>query len=278
MKLNNTLKKIILYSIIILFLVWTIFPVFWMFISSFKNRIDALSIPPAWIFVPTFENYIAIFTERNFLFYLINSLIVSVSSTVTSLLIAVPAAYALARFKFKGKRALTIWLLAVQLLPVLGILLPLFVIMNTLGLLDTQFGLMIIYMTFNVPFAIWMMRGFLEGISPSTEEAAMVDGCSRLEAFIRVTLPMVLPGITATAVFLFIGSWNEFNFAIFFTSTRARTLPTMTVQFLTHLGVRWGEMFAAATAAVIPVIIFSLLVQKYLVRALTFGMVRGKEE
>jgi multiple sugar transport system permease protein len=277
-KTKAAVKSTAIYAVIVAFLIWTMFPVIWMVISSFKNRIDALTIPPAWIFLPTAENYVKIFTERNFLFYLGNSLVVSVSSMLVSLLFAVPAAYAFARFKFRGKRAMTIWLLAVQLFPALGILIPLFLIMNSLALLDTLLGLMIIYMMFNVPFAIWMMRGFLEGVSPSCEEAAMVDGCSRLGAFTRVTLPMVLPGITATAVFLFIGSWNEFNFAIFFTSTNARTLPTMTVQFLTHLGVKWGEMFAAATTAVIPVIIFSLLVQKYLVRALTFGMIKGKEE
>jgi len=278
MKIRKILKEMAIYGTIVIFLVWCSFPLLYIGLSSFKTRLECVTIPPVWIFKPTLENYRAVILERGFPHFLTNSFIVAIISTIFSLLIALPAAYSFSRFRFRGKRWILIWILGTQMLPALGLTIPLFIIYNTLHLIDTVLVLIITYLIFNVPYGTFMLKGFLEGISPSAEESAMIDGCSRLEAFYRVTLPLALPGLVATAVFLFIGSWNEFAFALFFTSRNARTAPTMAVQFLTHLGVRWGEMFAYASLTVLPVVIFSILVQRYLISALTFGTVAKEEE
>ena len=223
---------------------------------------------------PVLENYDAVFRNRNLLFYIKNSAIIVASTTAASLVLGTLAAYGFARFRFRRKEDLAFWVLSLRMLPPITVVIPFFLLGRFLNLLDKHLYLIIIYMSFNIPFTIWMMRGFIEEIPQELEEAAWVDGCSRFQGLVRVILPVILPGIAATAIFCVIQSWNEFALAFFLTSFNSRTVPTTVTFFLTVLGIIWGEMAAVGVVATIPILIFSLVVQKYLIRGLTFGALK----
>lgn len=250
-----------------------IFPFVYMLLVSLKSRVLTYN-PGVWIFKPTLENYIAVFQERNLLHYAKNSLIVVLATTAISLVLGSLAAYGFARFSFKKKEDLAFWILSLRMLPPMATVIPFFVLARLTGLLDTHLVLILAYLTFNIPFTIWMMRGFFEEIPREIEEAALVDGCSHWQALTRVVLPLALPGLTATAIFCVIQSWNEFAFALFLTGVNARTLPTTVTFFLSVTGVIWGEMAAVGVVTALPVLIFAMLVQKYMIRGLTFGAVK----
>ena len=230
--------------------------------------------PSIWIFRPTFENYTAIFQQRNLLHFARNSFVVVIGTTLVSLALGSLAAYGFARFPFKKRESLAFWILSLRMLPPMATVIPFFIVARLLGILDTHLVLILAYMTFNIPFSIWMMRGFFEEIPREIEEAALVDGCSHWQVMVRVLLPLSAPGLTATAIFCVIQSWNEFAFALFLTGVNARTLPTTVTFFLSVTGVIWGEMAAVGVVTALPVIIFAMLVQKHMIRGLTFGAVK----
>ncbi|MFD2132816.1 carbohydrate ABC transporter permease [Pseudogracilibacillus auburnensis] len=230
--------------------------------------------PSVWFFTPTLENYQDAFFYRNILDYIKNSFIVVVITTFFSILIGGMAAYGFARFNFKKREDTAFWILSLRMLPPLATVIPFFVMAHLLKVLDTHIVLIICYMLFNIPFTIWMMRGFFEEIPEEIEEAAFIDGCSRFQVFIKIVLPLAIPGLIATGIFCIINSWNEFVFALFLTSSDAITLPTTVTLFLSISGVAWGEMSAVGVITVIPVLIFAMLVQKYMIRGLTFGGVK----
>ena len=254
-------------------------PVYWMITISFKHEIDQFAVPPKWFaFSPTLEHYTDAFIARSFGQYLVNSAIVAVSSTVCALILGTLAAYALARFRlpYRLDRKLALWILSTRMFPAIVTAVPLFLIMRDLRLLDTQLSLVVVYTGFNLPFVVWMMRGFFAELPRDLEEAAMVDGDSRLGALWRVVLPLVAPGLAATAVFCLIVSWNEFLFALVLTQTdTAMTLPVGIAGRVTQYGIEWGAMSAAAVVAMIPILVFAIAVQKYLVRGLSLGAVKG---
>jgi len=262
--------KFLLLGIVILFCV---FPFYWMITMSFKQRIDIVD-PSAWIFKPTILNYVKVIFEKDIFFYFKNSLIVVAGTIVISIILGSMAAYGFARSKFRHKEDLAFFILSLRMLPPMAAVVPFFILATFIGLLDTHLILIIAYLTFNIPFATWMMRGFFEEIPREIEEAAMVDGASQLKIFTKVVLPLVAPGIAATVILCFIFSWNEFAFALFLTSLKARTLPTTVTFFLAARGVVWGELAATSTITTLPIIIFTLLVQKNLVRGLTFGAIK----
>lgn len=249
------------------------FPLFWMSIVSLKSGVLILD-PSVWFFTPTLENYQDAFFYRNILDYIKNSFIVVVITTFFSILIGGMAAYGFARFNFKKREDTAFWILSLRMLPPLATVIPFFVMAHLLKVLDTHIVLIICYMLFNIPFTIWMMRGFFEEIPEEIEEAAFIDGCSRFQVFIKIVLPLAIPGLIATGIFCIINSWNEFVFALFLTSSDAITLPTTVTLFLSISGVAWGEMSAVGVITVIPVLIFAMLVQKYMIRGLTFGGVK----
>ncbi|MBO1001654.1 carbohydrate ABC transporter membrane protein 2 (CUT1 family) [Pseudogracilibacillus auburnensis] len=249
------------------------FPLFWMLIVSLKSGVLILD-PSVWFFTPTLENYQDAFFYRNILDYIKNSFIVVVITTFFSILIGGMAAYGFARFNFKKREDTAFWILSLRMLPPLATVIPFFVMAHLLKVLDTHIVLIICYMLFNIPFTIWMMRGFFEEIPEEIEEAAFIDGCSRFQVFIKIVLPLAIPGLIATGIFCIINSWNEFVFALFLTSSDAITLPTTVTLFLSISGVAWGEMSAVGVITVIPVLIFAMLVQKYMIRGLTFGGVK----
>jgi multiple sugar transport system permease protein len=245
-----------------------------MFLVSLRRRVDVLQ--PGKIFAPlTFENYRALFGLGGITDFFRNSIIVVVFSTIISLILGSLAAYGFARYSWKKREDRAFWVLSQRFLPPMAVVIPYFLMASLAGLLDTSLVLIICYTTFNIPFTIWMMRGFIEDLPIELEEAAFVDGCTRFKTIMRIVLPLVLPGMAATAIFCVINSWNEFVFANYLTSIHAKTVPTSVMMYLSVSGVKWGEMAATGVLAVLPVLVFAVAVQKYMIRGLTFGAVKG---
>jgi multiple sugar transport system permease protein len=246
-------------------------PLVWLVLSSFKNRVDIFSSTPKLLFNPTLNNYAVAFGQKGFGTNLRNSVIVAVASTLVALLVGIPAAYYLSRHRSRTQGAFLLALLAARLLPAMVLSVPLFVLASDLGLSGTYVAVVAAHLTFSIPFTVWMMRGFFLAIPTSLDEAARLDGCSEVTAFLRVVLPLTRGGIAATAIFLLINSWNEFLFALILTSRSTATLPVAIPNLLTPIGTFWGQIAAVATVTVIPVCIFAFAVQKYMVAGLTGG-------
>lgn len=253
---------------------WSLFPILMVVVTSFKSQVDALRMPPVWLFKPTLNNYRDVFELSPFWLYFTNTLVVAVVSTVVALILGSLAAYSLARFRHKRGEQLSFWIISIRMTPPVAAAIPIFILMRQLGLLDTRLALIITYTTFNLPFAVWLMKGFFADIPSDMEESALIDGCSRWGAFWRIAFPMAAPGLVATAVFCFTFTWNEFFFALILSGTRAQTLPVAITSFIRETGIMWGQMFAAAVLIMLPMVIFTLFVQRYLVRGLTFGAVK----
>ena len=252
-----------------------LFPPVVLFLTSIKTDIDALSFPPKWIFDPTLKNYVDILNTSPLVDYALNSLIVASLNTLLCLIVGSMAAYGLARFKFRGADNLAFWILSIRMMPPVAAIIPIYILMKNLGLLDTPWCLVITYLTFNLPFVVWMMKGFFEEIPREIEESALIDGCSDFSVFFRIALPLVAPGLAATAIMVFIFSWNEFLFALILTGTKAVTLPVGIIGYMKETGINWGYMTAGGILALIPVIVFMVLVQKHLVKGLTLGALKG---
>ena len=231
--------------------------------------------PSVWFFTPTFDHYVDAISMRGVFDYMANSAVIALTTTVISVTIAAFAAYGLARFRFARREDLAFVVLAMRMLPAIAIVIPLFVMAQTIGILDTRIVLILCYMLFNIPFSIWMLRGFFEEIPDAIEEAALIDGCSRAQVLGRIILPLAAPGLAATSIFCIINSWNEFTFAVFLTSFRASTLPTTVTQFLSASGTAWGPMAAVGVLTIVPMIVFALFVQRYMVKGLAFGGVKA---
>jgi multiple sugar transport system permease protein len=253
-------------TVLLLFLV--LFPFLWLVQMSFRPNDDIFGY--SLLYTPTTEHYGALWTGA-FAKSFVNSVIVSVASTVLALLIGVPAAYSLSRARFRRGRAIALWILATRMAPPIAFTIPFFLAYRVVGLQDTHIGLIIVYLTFNLALVIWMMQTFFEGVPLALEEAAWIDGCGVWQTFLRVSLPLSAPGLAATAVLCFILSWNDFFFALVLTRTNASTAPVAIVNFIQYTGWEWGKISAAATLVMLPVVIFSMLVRNYLVRGLTAG-------
>jgi len=252
------------------------FPFLYMMLSTLKKPIDNIAMPPKFIFEPTTENFRTVFDNPDTVRFLRNSLIVATASTVIALALALPAAYGLVRFRrfYRTERVAYAFLL-LQLLPIISLVFPYFAIAQRLGIRDTHLILIITYTYWNVAWGIWLIRGFIEAVPAELDEAAMVDGCSRSQALRKVVIPVAAKGLVAAGILIFIGAWNEFTLAFFLTARDARTYPTIIGFFLTHSGIRWGEMFVAATVGMLPIVVFSLLVRKSFISSLSFGAVKG---
>jgi multiple sugar transport system permease protein len=252
------------------------FPFLYMMLSTLKKPIDNIAMPPKFVFEPTTENFRTVFDNPDTVRFLRNSLIVATASTVIALALALPAAYGLVRFRrfYRTERVAYAFLL-LQMLPIISLVFPYFAIAQRLGIRDTHLILIITYTYWNVAWGIWLIRGFIEAVPAELDEAAMVDGCSRSQALRKVVIPVAAKGLVAAGILIFIGAWNEFTLAFFLTARDARTYPTIIGFFLTHSGIRWGEMFVAATVGMLPIVVFSLLVRKSFISSLSFGAVKG---
>jgi len=252
-------------------------PIYWMVAASFKSNPEITQEATLYPHVWTFDNYIRLFAEKEFGNYLTNSLVATVVSVALALIVGSLGAYAIARFhlKFRLERKIGLSLLTLRIVPPVVILIPVYLLMLSLKLLDTWLGLIITYTAFNITFCVWMMESFFREIPVDLEEAAMVDGDSRFTAFRRIALPLAAPGLAATAIFAVIVTFNEFLFALALTATpKAMTMPRGTATLIGRIDTDWASMSAAGVIGALPIVVFALLVQRHLVRGLTMGAVK----
>ena len=273
-----------LYRIAARIVVWfaiaaAMIPLVFMLVTSIKPAGLAQSIPPKWLFSPTLENYVNIFSgqtssSQGFLPLLVNSAIVSTASTALTIALALPAAYALARLHFKGRRFLGTWMLSTIMFPPMVAAIPIFIYAGKLQLTDTYSVLIVPYTAFNLPIVVWLLRSIIIQIPGDVEEAALVDGCSKMGVIARIVLPLVVPGIAAAAILSMILSWNEFLFALTLTRSEAKTAPVGVNEFTGMFGTEWGSLTAAATSIIAPIAVLTLILRRRLVQGLTFGAVK----
>ena len=278
------------YGVAIVALAFFMLPVLWIVTTSFKRQADVQTIPPKIFFSPTLDNYTSILAQhqtdlaqleakgylayRDFLPSYGNSLMVGLLSTALAIVLGGLAAYAFARLQFRGRRVLMLYILLTRMVPPLGLLIPTFLVYSNLHLLDNQLSLAGLYLSFNISVVVWMLQGFIADIPVDLEESAMVDGASQFGAMRRVTLPLVAPGLAATATLCLLLNWNEFLFALMLTGQHAKTAPVGAAEFSQSFKqVLWGSLSAAGVLITLPVILFALLTQRHLVRGLTAGAV-----
>ena len=267
---------------LVLFFIWTVLPLFIMVVSSFKDLLDAFRLPHVgdwggvgvmFDFEPTGKHYVDLFEDKKFGTYLRNSLIASLGSAAISVTLGSMAAYALSRAEFRGKRDLLFWIISTRMAPVVAVMLPLYVIFRSSGLVGTLPGLILAYTTFNLPFAIWILKGFFDNVPYAIEEAAQCDGCTRWQAF-RMIIPLVAPGVGAFLVLCVLFGWNDYLFASIIGSGGAKTLPVATAELVQPIKVQWGSIMAAGVITAAPMMLLGLLIRRYLVAGLTMGAVR----
>jgi multiple sugar transport system permease protein len=248
-----------------------------MFLTSIKSIGDVYTWPPKFVFQPTLDNYVRAFTspEVNYLQHLGNTIIMSFFGVLGAISLGLLGAYAVARFRFWGRDSMSFDILTIRMFPPIAAVLPIFVLWNYLNLIDTYPGLIILYVAFNLPLGIWLMRSFIEDLPVELEEAAMIDGCSRMQAFYRIVLPLASPGIVATTVICLLFTWNEFLFAFILTGRHTWTLPVALTTYLGPKHTDWSGLAASATLTMLPPLIFALLMQRYMVRGLTLGAIKG---
>jgi multiple sugar transport system permease protein len=275
MKRKERLHKNALWVDILLVVVvlLVLFPLIWILLTSLKGRFEIAAIPPRIFFKPTVENYETVFIRDGFHRYFKDSIVIALSSTALALFLGTMAAYSMTRYRVGGD-FLPFWVISIRMFPPIAIILPVYILMRNLGLLDTYYSVIIMHTLLNLPFVVWLMSGFFKEVPNEIDEAAMIDGCSIFSAFFRVVLPVVLPGILATAVFCLITSWNEFLFSLVLSGRNVKTLPVAAAFYVTDRDILWGPMAAVGVTASIPIIIFTILIQKHLVRGLTYGAVK----
>lgn len=270
---------------VVVILIVFLFPIYWIVSTSLKQQNDVATLPPhLFDFRPTLDNYVAVLQGSttfqtavavpDFTADLLHSFLIGIASTGLALILGTPAAYVLARIRFRGRALLAISILATRILPPLGVLVPIFVLYSKVHLIDTFIGLIVLYLSFSLSLVIWMMRGFIAEVPGALEECAMIDGTGRLGALLRITLPLVAPGLAATTILSLLFNWNEFLFAVTLTSQTARTAPVAASLFLSSHAVVWGNLSAACVLIAGPIFIFALMVQRHLVRGLVSGAVR----
>jgi multiple sugar transport system permease protein len=303
---SNAVRIVIILLICFVYLI----PVIWMGMTAFKPRKDIISVPPKVAFQPTIEGFVTLFTQRSTLtkaqqrkleeqrdelsFFeqmmldrglkiigpsqyasrLLNSLIIAGGSTIIAVAMGVLAAYVFSRFRLPAESDMLFFILSTRMLPPVVVTIPIFLMYRELGLFDTHLGMIILYTAFNLSLSVWLMKGFIDEIPREYEEAALVDGYSRLQAFTRIVLPQSVTGIAATAVFCLIFAWNEYAFALMLTSERARTAPPSIPSVVGTAGREWAATAAGALLFLIPVVIVVFAVRKYLLRGITFGAIR----
>ena len=271
---SRAIREVPLYLITYLFFVIFMFPYFYMILSSFKTPLQLMAYPPTWIFQPTLENYIKVIFDKNFFLYAKNSAVVAVVNTVLAFVIAIPAAYGLAKTSSRHKGQITYLVLLCQMIPPIAVVISFFIIAQMLGLIDTLSSLIIFELLWTIPLAVWLLRGYFINFPTALTESAQVDGASLFQAILKIVVPMVAPAILATSIFVFIRAWNDFVLAFFITVMKARTLPTTIDFYLVYTQIEWGLMFAAATLTTLPIVIFAILNRRYFVRGGSMGAIK----
>ena len=261
------------YLLLSVFSLIILVPVLWIVRLSFTTKFIAYKLPPVWFFKPILDNYHSLFVDYGFATYFLNSIVVAVGATLVAIPFAFLASYAFRRSN-TGGRGLQFGILGLQMLPPIVLSIPIFILMKSLNLLNTRGALLASYLSFNLPFLIWMLMGFIDGIPRELEEAGLIDGATRLQCVTRIVFPLAAPGIMASAILNFILCWNEFLFALMLTAEKTSTVPIALAAMQTERGVMLGSLAAATSLAVIPMVALSIGIQKYLVRGLTFGALK----
>jgi multiple sugar transport system permease protein len=280
---KSIINRLIVYSLMLVVAIYILSPLIWILMMSFKTRMDVIAIPPKFIFTPTLENYRALFgvsggqtlvTSSAFFSYFKNSIILASGSVLLALLLGLPAAYAIARLRFKAKESLAFTYLSFRFVPEITIILPLYVIYQKLNLYNTYIGLILVYQLIALPLMVWMMRSYFEEIPIAIEQAAQTEGYSWFGAFRKLVLPLAAPGMAATLVLAFIFCWNNFVFGLMLGGNSTQPVTVGLLSFMGTNEVQWGLMAAATMIAILPLFILALLVQRYMIRGLTFGAVK----
>jgi multiple sugar transport system permease protein len=270
------LRLILVIGVSAVFLLAWAFPIVWSVLNSLKNERDVLAYPPKLVFTPTLDAYRdVLFGSASILPNLWSSFVISIGTTVVTMLMAIPAAYALARLRIPGKRFAGFYILATQMLPPVGIIIPYFLILRNIGWMDTYQGIILIYLSFSLPFAIWLLVSYFEDIPYEMEEAAYIDGASRLKTLWRIIIPQVQGGIAVTVVFVFLNAWNEFLFAVVLSGNTVRPVTIAMFNFVSVEQTLWAKLAAVSVLAMLPVIVLGVVAQKHIVKGLTVGAVKG---
>ena len=273
---RKRLRLAMIAAISLAFLMAWVFPIVWSALNSLKNERDILAYPPKLVFTPTLDAYREVlFGSSSILPNLWSSFVISVGTTVITMLLAVPAAYALARLRVPGKRFAGFYILATQMLPPVGIIIPYFLILRNIGWMDTYQGIILIYLSFSLPFAIWLLVSYFEDIPFEMEEAAYLDGASRLRTLWRIIIPQVRGGLAVTVVFVFLNAWNEFLFAVVLSGNTVRPVTIAMFNFVSVEQTLWAKLAAVSVLAMLPVIVLGIVAQKHIVKGLTVGAVKG---
>jgi multiple sugar transport system permease protein len=265
-------SKMSLAVVTLLVLVVFSFPFIWMLLASFKTQSQIMSTGQFFVFKPTFDNYTSVFREYDFMKYISNSFIVAFGSTAFSLILGLPAAYAIARH---GLQKLGLTILVARIVPGITFLIPWFILFSKIGLVDTYTALILSHMLVGLPFIIWIMISFFEALPHEIEEAGLIDGCTRHQVFMRVILPISGPGVITSSLLSFIFSWNNFMFSVILAGDKTKTLPVAVFNFMSYSEINWGALMAAACIITLPVLIIALLAQRYIVSGLASGAVKG---
>ncbi|MBK8796412.1 MAG: carbohydrate ABC transporter permease [Anaerolineales bacterium] len=263
----------LLYALVLALVVFFLLtPFLWMVLNAFKTPLQIIKLPPELIFQPTLRNFENVFGTQNFMRYILNSVIIGAGCTLVGLLIGLPAAYSIARYR---QNRLAVIILMARMVPGITFLVPLFIIFRRLGLIDTYTSLILAHMLVGLPFIVWVMVPFFESIPRELTEAAVMDGASALRTFVTVVLPLSGPGIVTASILSFVFSWNNFMFSIVLASNRTRTVPVAIYNFISYAQIDWGGLMAAAVVITLPVLVLAIITQRYVIRGLTAGAVKG---
>jgi multiple sugar transport system permease protein len=267
------ISRLIGWILFAVFLLWTVFPIYWMLSSALKIEVSMFTIPPTWFFKPSLQNFKNLQQAFGIGKYIKNSLIAAGSSTLIAIIFGSMAGYGLSRGRIPGKKNIAFWMITTRMAPIVGVIVPLYILFKTFHMVGKLPALIIAYTTFNLPFAVWLMKAFFDDLPREMEEAAQVDGCSKIRAFFAIALPLVKPGLVAVATLCFMFAWNDYGFAVVFTSGATQTLPVATARLMTEYGIVWGQVMTLGTILLSPVLIIGIMIRKHLVRGLTFGAV-----
>jgi len=266
------LSTILFYLFALLVILPFLFPLVWIALTSIKTQVQIVAVPPVWIFEPTLENYRRVFVEQEFGRFLLNSTIIAVGSTVFSLILGLPAAYTISRYR---QQALGVLILLARLMPGISYLIPWFILFSKLQMVDTYTAMIASHMLVGMPLIVWIMVNYFDGLPRELEEAAQVDGCTLQQTFLKVVLPLSGPGIITASTLSFLFSWNNFMFALVLSADRTKPLPIAIYSFVSYAEVSWGSVMAAAVVIIAPAIILTMFFQRYVIKGLTMGAVKG---
>lgn len=269
------LERLLAYLIALAAILITLFPIMWILGISLKTQRDAFALPPKWIFEPIWDHYIALWEKPGFADAFLNTVYVTLLGVGLAIVVAIFASYGIHRFRFRGKKLFGVWLLLAYMLPEFLFVIPMYALYQRIGWYDTHIGLAFVYQVHSLPFAVWLIRSFFKEIPGELDDAARIDGCGHLGVLRHVYIPLAAPGIAATAILTAIWIWNELTIALSLSFSQAQTITVAVASFRGYASIAWGPMAAASIVAIAPMLIFAMIAQKYIVKGLTLGSLKG---